>query len=308
MNVAMKKGSVSLGLRIVLPAVLIALGLQIQAHSQERHQSASPTVSVQHTATQDALSEAVPGEAVAVPGFLGSFYNSEKASGKVVVIATSLARQPGNNWGIDGLLRNETTSSVRNAKVQATVRDVAGRTIGVIDAWLPLATLRAGEPVPFVVSSSIQRALVGSVDWSIAYEFEPATKPGSLTSNGTNLERSFAFEIFWERQFGSDDRLTGYPYTDPARGPYPYVLLGSIHNDGPLPVTAARVLAAWVDPGEHVVHTAWLRLRPAAFSLRPMPSAAVQPGDQVDFYYHNDDPLIAPLLRGTHLMLWGVTQ
>jgi hypothetical protein len=307
MKVAVKKGSVALW--FVLPVVLIALGFQFQAQSQERHKvAAPPAISVQQTPAEDALSAAVPGEAVAIPGFLGSFYDGETASGNVVVIASSLAQRPGNNWGIDGLLRNETTLSVRNAKVQATLRDVARREIGVIDAWVPLATLRVGEPAPFAVTSSIPRASVGSVDWSIAYEFEPAAAPGSLVSNSTNPERSFAFEIFWERQFGSDDRLTGYPHTDSLRGPYPYLLLGSIRNDGTLAVTAARVLAAWVDPGEHVVHTDWLRLRPAAFSLRPMPSAAIQPGDQVDFYYQSDDPLIAPLLKGTHLMLWGVAQ
>jgi hypothetical protein len=239
----------------------------------------------------------------AVPGFVGPYFNEEARRDKVVVLRDTVVTSGST---IRGLLRNETGGTIRGAKVAAVFFDAAHHQLARVDAWVPLPSIRRGEPAPFVVQApGVDGA---SIEWDVTYTPDRNSVATEMAAERNDEGRSFELDVYWQRPFGQRERLFGYPQEDPADGPYPFVLFGALRNVGAKPFRAARVLGAWLDDEGHVLYVDWLKMRPVEASLRPQAMGAVKAGGAVDFFYSNSDPAIAPLLQNSRLVLWGTSH
>lgn len=247
---------------------------------------------------------------VVAPGFVGPKYD-DGGSGRVVVLTDTIAKRPGaTTWTATGFLQNETGTLVRITAVTGLLSDAAGKELRTIAASTPLATARAGEPVPFVASSDVAVDLVASVTWKVTYVRGVRQPPitAAAVEDTVDPDRTLEFTVYWRRPYGNSDRRYGYPQDDAPEGPYPYVVFGSLHNSGTLPAPAARALAAWLDKDGRVIHVDKLELRVLGRVIRSAPIADIAADGDVDFFYSNSNPDIAPLLADARMVLWGAAS
>jgi hypothetical protein len=98
--------------------------------------------------------------------------------------------------------------------------------------------------------------------------------------------------LYWTRPF-ADTRPVQLPFhTDPATGPLPYLLYGSMTNTGTSAISAPAVVVTWRDGGGGVVHEA------AAAAIDPLgvPLASLAPGATADVLVVVADPTVGPSL------------
>jgi hypothetical protein len=248
-------------------------------------------------------------EFIVAPGYAGPQYE-DRASGRVIVLTNTLANEKGSTWGTAGLLLNESATVVELSNVTGILLDRTGKEIVSVEAALLLPTMRPGEPVPFTVSSTISSEEVASVTWKISYARglrEDRIKAMSVERT-PETRRTLDFSTYWTRPYGEHDRLYGYPQNDTAEGPYPYVVFGSIHNYGALPIEDASMVAAWLDNAGRVIHVDRLLFLPPSDSIKVESTTDLSADGAIDFLYRNDDPDIAPRLAGARMILWSAAR
>lgn len=297
------------GHRVVL--VIVASGLLAAALLADPPQSA-PTKSgllLQSDETRGSVTRRAS-EFTVVPGYIGPKYD-DGGSGRVVVLTDTLAARPGSAaWTVSGLLQNETDSVVRISAVTGLLSDSAGKELGTVAASIPLSKARPGEPIPFVASSDVAANLVASMSWKITYvrELREPRVTGVVAEVKADPDRTLEFTIYWTRPYGNEDRRYGYPQDDRPEGPYPHVVFGSLHNFGTVRTSAAHVVAAWLDKEGRVIHVDRLELRILGKVIRSTQLADIPAGGDVDFFYSNNDPNVAPLLADARMVLWGAAS
>lgn len=243
----------------------------------------------------------------AVAGYVGPHFNPEAHSERVVVLAGTLRQGTGPQWTMQGFIRNETGGIIHRPRVTAVLRGAGRMEIARAEAWVPIESLRPGEPAPFVVTMTRPLATVASAEWEVRHEPEPAGRRVQELAEHER-RRSFELDVYWTRPYGDSERLNAYPQVDPATGPLPYVMFGSLRNVGSYTATGARVIAAWLDGKGRVVHVAGLTLKPTDDERGAATAVSLPARQQVDFHYSNADPAVAPLLDDATLVLWAVSH
>jgi hypothetical protein len=243
------------------------------------------------------------------PGYVGPDFLGT-ASGRAVVLTDSVRTTASSNWAAAGLIRNETLGIIRNPQVTAHLFDGGHHELATAHASVPLVAIRTGEPAPFDIQSDLASSLVASVEWTVSYgatgRIAAQSSPTAEVASSDDAQRAIQFSVFWKRPYGHADRMYGYPQNDFARGPYPYVVFGEIHNSGTQTLLAGRVLAAWLDAKGGVLNVDWLTILPSDQDAKPQSSATLQPDGYADFIYRNSDASIAPRLNDARIVLWGV--
>ena len=233
----------------------------------------------------------------ALYGYQGPYYRADISGHNVVVLSQTVYQWPVTDWKVSGLIRNETGSDVKVTALTARLFDSRGNELGSAAAWLPLDRLRPGEPAPFVITTSVPRSSVSSIDWRINY-----------TPSGPS-NRLFQIVRYWQLPFGDRQRHTGYPFDDPSKPPYPYVVFGSFRNASAETVDDARLLGAWLDDQRRVIYVDWFSFLPAADPNHvPKESISLSPGSAEDYIYQSADPALADQLPTATLILWGISR
>jgi hypothetical protein len=233
----------------------------------------------------------------ALYGYQGPYYRADLSGRNVVVLSQTVYQWPVTDWKVSGLIRNETGGHVKVTAVTARLFDSGGNVLGNAAAWLPLNQLRPGEPAPFVITTAVPGTSVSSIDWHIDY-----------TPSGPS-NRLFQIVPYWQLPFGDRQRHTGYPFDDPSKPPYPYVVFGSFRNDSTETVDAARLLGAWLDDQRRVIYVDWLSFLPLSDPNHvPKESISLSPGRAEDYIYQNADPAVADRLATATLVLWEISR
>ena len=233
----------------------------------------------------------------ALHGYQGPYYRADISGRNVVVLSQTIYHWPVANWKVSGLIRNETGGHVKVTAMTARLFDSGGNVLGSAAAWLPLDRLRHGEPAPFVSMTAVPGNSVSKIDWHIDYA-------PSIPSN-----RLFQTIPYWQLPFGDRQRHTGYPFDDPSKPPYPYVVFGSFRNASTETVDAARLLGAWLDDQRRVIYVDWLAFLPISDSnYAPQESSSLSPGRAEDYIYQNAEPAFADQLSTATLILWGISR
>lgn len=98
--------------------------------------------------------------------------------------------------------------------------------------------------------------------------------------------------LYWTRPF-ADTRPVQLPFhTDPATGPLPYLLYGSMTNTGATAIASPTVVVTWRDGGGAVVH----EVAAAAIDPLGVPLASLAPGATADVLVVVADPTVGPSL------------
>ncbi|MCU1230984.1 MAG: hypothetical protein JWO97_3868 [Acidobacteria bacterium] len=297
---------------VVAGVLVLFLGLAVSLDLRGAPlESTSLTPNTQQPSSQeDRAASAISRDSdgfTARPGYVGPAFVGD-LSGRIVVLADSIRATTSGNWSAQALIRNEREETISQAHVTAHLFDAGHHELGSANAAVELKRVRSGEPAPFVMTSDIPSSLVASVEWAVGYTPQRTVRSLAAAPAVADDELNIQFSVFWQRPYGHTNRLSGYPQNDSGDGPYPYVIVGEIHNSGTRPIGAARVLAAWLDDAGKVIHVDWLSLRPAARDLVAERSALLPSDGYVDFSYANSDPAVAPRLSGARLVLWGDAQ
>lgn len=230
-------------------------------------------------------------------GFQGPFYNPAVQTGTVEVLDATVRVAPGVTWHALGLARNQTAGELRRVTVSAELLSDSGQRLATVSSVSPVASARKGEPVPFVLSSTVPANLVASVK----YHAEGAV--------GDILDRNFEIQPYWSKAYGDRGRLTGYPFADTATsGPYPFVAFGSVVNLGDTDKTPS-IVGAWLDQDNRVLATGVLQRITSPNPDDADPSVVADTGTlsarlMSDYVYTNDDPAVAPSLGDARFVAW----
>lgn len=129
-----------------------------------------------------------------------------------------------------------------------------------------------------------------------------ATAAGGVAAAGTGGDASpLTTSVYWTRPFGGPDKVSVDGYTDPDNAPMPYVVFGSITNDGPVDVAQPTVTATFTGAGGTVVATSVGRvLTPDGATLDRL-----APGASADVLVVVSDPVLGPTLNGSTVVLTG---
>lgn len=106
----------------------------------------------------------------------------------------------------------------------------------------------------------------------------PGTEPTTATSSDVPdtmapQEQGIAVSVYWTRPYGQARPIDIPAYRDPPGGPYPYVLYGSVTNNG-APIDG-DIAVAWTVDGS-VVHTTTVRaLDPQGAPVTNLPTGAI---------------------------------
>jgi hypothetical protein len=136
-------------------------------------------------------------------------------------------------------------------------------------------------------------------------ESTPPASPASATavpsvppSSGTSVSvpqgsDAITTAVFWTRPYGAARAIDMAAYRDPDGGPYPYVLFGSVTNQGAKAISEPRVIVDWYLDGTSI-HQATARV------LDPQggPLASLDPGATADLIVVVDDEGVANPLPG----------
>lgn len=229
-------------------------------------------------------------------GFVGKYWNNDHTADAATVLEQTVTARPGasGTWAATGLARNDHSRTLAGLQVEATLRDAGGATIEVVRGTSPVTSVRAGEPVPFSVSSTTTpAAAVASVTWHVTEQ------------DGVTAEEARALELstYWTRPAGDPRPIDMYLHHDQPGVPPPYLLFGSVVNRG-ADVRDPRVVVAWVDTAGRVVavHTASVS-DPTGAAATTLAAGAAR-----DVLVAVDDPAEGALADDAAPMLWGVAR
>jgi hypothetical protein len=221
-----------------------------------------------------------PDEYKSLLGFYGPYYNVKEIDGRVRVLEQTVYVLPGESWRTNGLLRNQSSTTVRITAVTARLFGQDGTVLDTVAAVVPVDRVRPGEPVPFTAKSAVGRAEVAGIDWEIDY-----------IPSETVVSRNLMFK-FYHEGLTSDSSS--------------YQILGSIHNTGATTVAGMHVVAAWLADDGTLIHVASpylqqnLKERKDKLDLRE--------SDSADFVYETKGNILVFLLQGADIMLWGASE
>lgn len=117
---------------------------------------------------------------------------------------------------------------------------------------------------------------------------------GTTTTTAADPDRPvLAVGVYWTRPADGDPVDLGF-YTDPAAGPRPYLLYGSVTNEGAVAATRPVVEVTWRDGTGAVVHR--VEVQPVSPTGQPLGELA--PGAAADLLVVVDDPSMAARLAG----------
>jgi hypothetical protein len=275
--------------RPALVAVVVVLALGVLAgcgkssdHSQPVEAGASPGTSAVTVAPSTVTS--APGTPAAV------------SVGPASVVVESIGATPtaDGSWRSSGLVRNDATAAA-GLHVRATLSGAAGQSLGVVDADSPVAPVRSGESVPFVVGAAgVASTDVASVSW------QAFATGGSSALTGRDLSVS----TYWTRPYGDAHRLDLPSYRDPSAGAAPFALYASLTDGGGGAVTTPTLVLAWVGSDGRVAAVASGR----AVDSTGAPVASIAAGASDDVLVLVDDATIASGLEGLTPRTWSVGQ
>lgn len=223
-----------------------------------------------------------PDEFKALLGYYGTFYNTERLDGRVIVLANTVSVGSHEFWRSTGMIRNQSCQTVRIGAVTARLLGARGDLLDVVTATIPVDELRPGEPAPFAIETSVPRADVNAVDWHVDYE------PSANTPS-----RSLKLEIY---------------EANPVLGGTRYSLFGSIRNEGTSTALSAHVVAAWLDDQGRVLYLASPKIRLIDDPTQLKSGVDLIAGHTEDFLYTTNDPSLVSLLGEASVALWGVSE
>lgn len=185
-------------------------------------------------------------------------------------------------WTARGLARNDTAAPVGTVVVTADLLGADGTSLETVTATSPVAAVRPGEPVPFVLTGTVDAAAVTQVRWTAAADDTTPADPAI---------RDLAIGTYWTRDPASGRPVDFHLHTDVAGAPLPYLLFGSVQPiDGAATPVDATVVATWLDTDGRVVLVA---------------EAATVDGDVL---VRVDDPADAAIAAQSAPMLWGALR
>lgn len=216
-------------------------------------------------------------------GFAGPNFAPLINGTSVAVLPESVTVTNRGAWRGWGLVRNESTRSVGNVVVTATLLGSDGSLLEQASAQVPISPLRPGEPGPFTITATVAADQVSKVLWSVQ-----APEPAHLASRDIQIQR------YWEEPYGID---TG-GRMDP---PYPYVLAAGIRNLG-VPINGATLVVAWLDDQGRVV---WVEKTPLASEFN---SIIPRDGSANFTEIRVGDAKVGPRLLNLEKMYWAVGE
>ncbi len=213
-------------------------------------------------------------------GYEGPYYNTTHLDGRVVVLNSSVYTWPASTWKAAGMIRNQTRCPMQIRGVSARLLGPQGELIGTATATLPIDTLRAGEPGPFVIAAPVGANKVVSVEWHVDSTIAPSPA------------RQFDFNIW-------------YNAASPVDG-YAYKLYGSVTNKSTTSYRDTSVVVAWLDSGNRVLYVASTTLNPYLYPTNQMDLAA---GENTGFLFYTTDSNLATTVRhAANLAIWGTSR
>lgn len=245
-------------------------------------------------ASADQLDEALAGDESArtLSGFEGPLFVTDLSAGVVAVLTDTVRTATSGPWQAEGLLRNETTSPVIAPMVTAVLRGADGAELDRVTAAALVAPVRPGEPAPFTLVSDVEAAAVADVDWSV-------TDDGGEPPAGT---RDLELTTYFAEPAGTREALDLYLYQETGRGPFPFVLYGSITDGADVDAVQPTVVAAWLDDDGRVRAVA----ESAAVDPDGRPSQTLAPGELSDFLLTVSGD--ADGLDSAPLLLWATSR
>jgi hypothetical protein len=218
-------------------------------------------------------------------GFYGPYYNIKELDGQVRVLDNTVYVWPRELWGATGLFRNQTCGAVRIIGLTAHLFGARGEVLAVETATLPVTEVRAGEPAPFVIESSIASSAIAAVKWEV--EHTP-TQIGS---------RNLKFQFYEDGQRPNEAG---------------YWLSGSVFNLGDTIAEDVHIVAAWLDSMDRVIYVASPKVGGPGISqlmsATDLKAVDLKAGGVVDFLYTTDDAHIVSQLMSARPVLWGVAK
>lgn len=188
--------------------------------------------------------------------------------------------------GSKGSSANETQSNVGIITVEAQLLSSDGTVLDTVITDSMVKNIRPGEPVPFVIKSTISASQVSEVKWITGTKNIGESK---------NISREANIMVNYELPFGQANYM-GIPRDD---APYPYVLATSFDNLS-IGIKKAQIVAAWLDETGKVVWIETVSLDPAFSNGVPQDGSAVFQNIIVK------DSEIAPMLNQIPYTLWVV--
>lgn len=213
-------------------------------------------------------------------GFYGPYYNIKDLDGQVRVLDSTVFVWPREYWRATGLLRNQTCEAVRITGLTAHLFGPHGEVLTVETATLPVNEARAGEPVPFVIESSIVSSEITAVEWEVQHA---PTQIGS---------RSLKFQFYEDGQRPNEAG---------------YWLSGSVFNVGDTIAEDVHIVAAWLDSMDRVIYVASPRVGGPGIS-KLMSATDLKAEGLADFLYTTDDAHIVSQLMSARPVLWGIAK
>lgn len=113
--------------------------------------------------------------------------------------------------------------------------------------------------------------------------------------------RDLQLATYWTRPTGAGRRVDMYLHQDPATGPLPHLVFGSVAGVGSSPAGRPTVTLAWLDAGGRVVAVA----SSPVSGPDGAPVAAVGPGEAADFLVEVTDPATSAQVASLTPMLWA---
>lgn len=224
-------------------------------------------------------------------GYNGPYYSPLVAGGTVRVLdgtVRSPAPAEGGTWSAAGLVRNETAAPATNVTVTARLFGVADLPLGEVTATVPVRTLRPHEPAPFEMTSTASSLLVLRVEYVVRYDVAATAGP-----------RSLVISELWREPYNDRAPIVDDFYSDPASGPLPTLLSGSVANQGE-EVSNPGVVAAWLDDSGRVIDVATAPLG----GSEPLTSLGVS--HQAHFVVAEGDDTTGPQIENAaEVLLWA---
>lgn len=117
----------------------------------------------------------------------------------------------------------------------------------------------------------------------------PTVPPSSGTSVSVPLgSDAISVAVYWTRPYGTARVIDMAGYRDPDGGPYPFVLFGSVTNQGAKAISEPRVIVDWYADGASI-HQATARV----LDPQGQPLASLDPGATADLIVVVDDETLA---------------
>ncbi len=213
----------------------------------------------------DALSHGPATETRHLEGFVGSRWLGRISGDGPTVVASSVRIRPTGAFTATGLARNEGDTPVDTIQVTARLLDADGVELARETVTSPVHAVRPGEPVPFVLRSTVPAATVVDVEWAAAGIGE-----------ADESTRAFAWTPYWERPAGGEP-VDLYLHRD-GDGPRPYLLFGSAASVGTEAIHQPEVVVAWLSAAGRLLAVTATPLRSPDGSALP----ALDPGAAAD--------------------------